>query len=530
MRDRPHPNHKLEWPGGIVPEWARPKKNPNKRARGGKGGKAGAKRERLQKVMAQSGYGSRRNIEILIAQGHITINGEPAKLGDQVGPGDKVKLDGNVINLRFGAQMPRVLMYHKPDNEIVTRDDPEKRPTVFDKLPKVNNGRWVSIGRLDLNTSGLLMFTTNGELAEKLTHPRFEVEREYAVRIMGELTEEHAEKLLKSGVEIDGELCKFDSIEDRGGEGSNHWYHVVLREGRNREVRKMVEAVGLMVSRLMRVRFGSVQLPGFLKRGMWREMDEDQVSDLMAFAGMNESEAEEKEAEEEESEDDNIGNRFDAAREAKKQRPEPEDDIGNRYDPAREARRQQREIDDDIGNRGTYGEGFRPPKHERQPHVHAKSHVAGVGFDHVPGQGLDRPQRPHGQPGGGKKGFFKKRGEGANGNVMPGAPKHGGDAHGNGNGGAPAPRHGQGKRRKHGKGHGGQPHGQQGHAAQQGQASGQGGHGQAAAPRPQGEGKPQGAGPGQGKPHRRRNKNRNRNRGANAGGEGQPPSSNREPA
>ncbi len=305
MRDRPHPNHKLEWPGGVVPEWARPKKNPNKRfgKKGAKGAKGGGKRERLQKVMAQSGYGSRRNIEILIAQGHLTINGEPAKLGDQVGPGDKVKLDGNVIHLRFGAQMPRVLMYHKPDNEIVTRDDPEGRATVFEKLPKVTNGRWVSVGRLDLNTSGLLLFTTNGDLANKLTHPRFEVEREYAVRVMGEIDEDKREKLLKAGVDIDGELCTFDSLEDRGGEGSNHWYHVVLREGKNREVRRMMEAVGLMVSRLMRVRYGPVELPSFLKRGMVRDLAEADVLKLMEFAGMNEAPPA-AEGEDEEDEDD----------------------------------------------------------------------------------------------------------------------------------------------------------------------------------------------------------------------------------
>ena len=209
MRDRPHPDHKLEWPGGVVPEWAKPQQNQKRR--GGKGGGGGprherqggsspSKRERLQKVMAQSGYGSRRNIEILIAQGHITVNGQAAKLGDAVGPGDKVKLDGTLINLRFGAERLRVLMYHKPEGEIVSRDDPEKRPTVFDKLPKVNGGRWVSVGRLDLNTGGLLLFTTNGELANRLTHPRFEVEREYAVRVMGEIDDEKREKLLRTGV------------------------------------------------------------------------------------------------------------------------------------------------------------------------------------------------------------------------------------------------------------------------------------------------------------------------------------------
>src|SRR5690349_13609672 len=164
MRDRPHPNHKLEWPGGVVPEWARPQSKRQGRGRGGKGqhGKNAGKRERLQKVMAQSGYGSRRNSEILIAQGHITVNGQVAKLGDSVGPGDKVKMDGNLIQLRFGAERPRVLMYHKPEGEIVTRDDPEKRATVFDKLPKVNGGRRVSVGRLDLNTGGRRVLTTHG--------------------------------------------------------------------------------------------------------------------------------------------------------------------------------------------------------------------------------------------------------------------------------------------------------------------------------------------------------------------------------
>ena len=292
MRDRPFrpPQQKLDWPGGVVPEWAKPQ--GGKRHRQGKGGAGGsssgggAKRDRLQKVMAQSGYGSRRNIEILIAQGHVTVNGQPAKLGDAVGPGDKVKLDGELLRLRFGEQLPRVLLYHKPEGEIVSRDDPEGRATVFEKLPKVNGGRWVSVGRLDLNTGGLLLFTTNGELANRLMHPRFEVEREYAVRVMGEITDEHKERLL-AGIQIEEDLCKFDSIEDRGGEGSNHWYHVVLREGKNREVRRMLEALGLMVSRLMRVRYGPVALPGFLKRGMMREMNEDEVTELLAFSGVN---------------------------------------------------------------------------------------------------------------------------------------------------------------------------------------------------------------------------------------------------
>src|SRR5688572_25967045 len=431
MRDRPHPNHKLEWPGGVVPEWAKPQgKKRFGKGRGGKGERQGgsspSKRERLQKVMAQSGYGSRRNIEILIAQGHLTINGTLAKLGDSVGPGDKVKLDGNVIQLRFGVDRPRVLMYHKPEGEIVTRDDPEKRPTVFDKLPKVHGGRWVSVGRLDLNTGGLLLFTTSGDLANTLTHPRFEVEREYAVRVMGEITEEIREKLLKTGVEIDGEICTFDSIEDRGGEGSNHWYHVVLREGKNREVRRMMEGVGLMVSRLMRVRFGSVPLPGFLKRGMMREMDEDQVLDLMAFAGVNEAPPPAAEDAEVEDEHDNIGNRIDPRAAARESEPDDVDDnVGNRFHAAAP----DREPD---GNRGTYNpmaSGEKPPK----------------------GQGQARRQ---GKPHGGKPfAFGKKKG------------------------------HGQG-----GQGHQGQPQGQPGQERQprqhgQGQGQGQGqGHGQGGQP------------------------------------------------
>jgi 23S rRNA pseudouridine2605 synthase len=421
MRDRPHPDHKLEWPGGVVPEWARPKQGGRKRFGKGpkgerQGGSSPSKRERLQKVMAQSGHGSRRNIEILIAQGHITINGQVAKLGDSVGPGDKVKMDGNLIQLRYGAERPRVLMYHKPEGEIVTRDDPEKRPTVFDKLPKVHGGRWVSVGRLDLNTGGLLLFTTSGDLANKLTHPRFEVEREYAVRVMGEITEELKEKLLKTGVEIDGELCTFDSIEDRGGEGSNKWYHVVLREGKNREVRRMLEGVGLMVSRLMRVRFGPIELPGFLKRGMLKEMDEDAAIDLLTFAGANDPPPAEPAAESVEDEHDNVGNRIDP-RQARREDPEIDDDMGNRVMHAAPERAEP------DGNRGTYN----PAAAEQPP-------------KRGPGEGKRRPQ------GGGGKPFFKKRGSG-----------HGGQGQGQGRGdsrGNQAPRpqqHGRGQRQPQGQ-------------------------------------------------------------------------------
>lgn len=255
-------------------------------AAGGPGSAQNAKKDRLQKVMAQSGYGSRRNIEILIAQGHIKINGHLAQLGDLVGPNDRVLLDDRPVKLRFEDPLPRVLLYHKPDGEIVTRDDPEHRKTVFERLPRLKGGRWVSVGRLDINTGGLLIFTTSGELANRLMHPRYEVEREYAVRVLGDLTDELREKLL-AGVEIEGELCKFDSIEDRGGEGANHWWHVVLREGKNREVRKLFDAVGLTVSRLMRVRYGQIVLPPELSRGHTQELDEAAVRSLLAFCGMN---------------------------------------------------------------------------------------------------------------------------------------------------------------------------------------------------------------------------------------------------
>ena len=466
MRDRPHPQHKLEWPGGVVPEWAKPQQRLNKRrGKGGKGerngGSSPGKRERLQKVMAQSGHGSRRNIEILIAQGHITINGQVAKLGDSVGPGDKVKLDGHLINLRFGDPLPRVLVYHKTAGEIVTRDDPQKRPTVFDRLPKVNGARWVSVGRLDFNTEGLLIFTTNGELANRLTHPRFEVEREYAVRLLGELTEEARQKLL-AGVDIDGESCKFDSIEDRGGEGANHWYHVILREGKNREVRRMMEAVGLTVSRLMRVRFGCVELPGHVKRGQMKEMDEEQVQNLLNFAGMNEPPPAASADEEVEDEMDNIGNRGPEPGRERQREPTVDDDVGNRFD-ARERHREPA-IDDDVGNRGTYGEGPQP-KHERRPQ---QPGAKAFGFNKKRGRG-------HGEGRGNTQGNVQGGGREANGNVA--APQ--GNPQGEPRSQPPQ------QQRKHG--HGGAP-----------QAEGQG---------PATPAKP-------GRHRRHRNRNRNRNRGA----------------
>lgn len=257
-----------------------------RRSRGAGGGRNApttlTEPERLQKVLAQAGVASRREIEEWVVAGRISVNGLPASLGQKIGPGDRVKVNGKLIPLRFTQRSPRVLIYHKPEGEIVSRDDPEGRPTVFERLPLLRKGRWLAVGRLDFNTSGLLLFTNDGDLANKLMHPRYELEREYAVRILGELTEEQAQSLTE-GIQLEDGPAKFNLLRDEGGDGANHWYRVTISEGRNREVRRMFEAVGLTVSRLMRVRYGSVELPARLKRGMWMEMPEPEAC---ALAGL----------------------------------------------------------------------------------------------------------------------------------------------------------------------------------------------------------------------------------------------------
>jgi 23S rRNA pseudouridine2605 synthase len=239
-------------------------------------------------------------MEIMITSGRVMVNGIVATTGTSVSPADAVMIDHRLVKLKFSEELPRILLYHKPEGEIVTTNDPGNRITVFDNLPRVENGKWMSVGRLDINTSGLLIFTTSGELANRLMHPRYEVEREYAVRILGELTEEQTQQLL-SGVSIAAEPdedieeldepmedrpAKFDTIEKRGGEGVNQWYHVVLREGRNREVRKMFESVGLTVSRLMRIRYGKIGLPPRLTRGKMLELDPSQARAVLRWVGM----------------------------------------------------------------------------------------------------------------------------------------------------------------------------------------------------------------------------------------------------
>ncbi len=228
--------------------------------------------EKLHKVLADAGIGSRRDMEEMIIAGRVSVNGQPAHIGQRVMPNDQVRVNGKPLQRRpAGGRLPRVLLYHKPSGEIVTQDDPGERPTVFEKLPKVSGGRWVAVGRLDLNTEGLILFTTSGELANRLMHPRYEVEREYAVRVIGELTESQRQQLL-DGVQLEDGPAKFSKVDDAGGQGLNHWYRVALSEGRNREVRRIFESIGLTVSRLIRIRFGAIQLPRTLSRGRFYEL------------------------------------------------------------------------------------------------------------------------------------------------------------------------------------------------------------------------------------------------------------------
>ena len=246
-----------------------------------------AQSEKLHKVLADAGIGSRRDMEELIIAGRVSVNGEPAHIGQRVMPNDQVKVNGRPLQRRVtGGRPPRVLLYHKPTGEIVTQDDPGERPTVFEKLPKVSGGRWVAVGRLDMNTEGLILFTTSGELANRLMHPRYEVDREYAVRVLGELTEQQRQQLLE-GVQLDDGPAKFSKVEDAGGQGANHWYRVALAEGRNREVRRIFEAVGLTVSRLIRIRFGAIQLPRTLARGRFYELAPEWVQAWVHDLGMS---------------------------------------------------------------------------------------------------------------------------------------------------------------------------------------------------------------------------------------------------
>src|SRR5574344_2215438 len=243
--------------------------------------------EKLQKVLARMGVGSRRDVEAWIAQGRIKVNGVDATLGLRVQPGDAIALDGRLLRREEEDQVVRrVLIYNKPEGEVCTRSDPEGRPTVFDRLPRPKNGRWINIGRLDINTTGLLLFTTDGELANRLMHPSYEVDREYAVRVRGEVTEEMLENL-KNGVMLEDGPAKFTDIKQAPqGEGFNRWFHCVVMEGRNREVRRLWESQGVVVSRLKRVRFGPVFMTAALSVGRWRELNQAEVDLLSKECGL----------------------------------------------------------------------------------------------------------------------------------------------------------------------------------------------------------------------------------------------------
>ena len=243
---------------------------------------SGDQSQKLQKVLAQAGLGSRREMEEVIRTGKVLVNGVVATIGTRVHPEDVLKVGRRQIRFKLSAKLPRVIIYHKPEGEIVSRSDPEGRPSVFDHLPAIRSGKWLAIGRLDYNTCGLLIFTTSGELSNRLTHPRFEIEREYAVRVMGEVTREQA-TALTHGVKLDDGVARFELLEEQGGAGSNRWYRVMVREGRNRLVRRMFEHFGLQVSRLMRTRFGMINMPPRLKRGQHLELTDAQTKRLLEW-------------------------------------------------------------------------------------------------------------------------------------------------------------------------------------------------------------------------------------------------------
>lgn len=242
--------------------------------------------ERIQKVLARAGYGSRRQVETWIKEGKVSRNGEIASLGDQVEVGDNMKLDGKALSAKRLWQQPQqVLLYNKPVGEVCTRKDPEGRRTIFEALPTPEQGRWVSVGRLDINTSGLIILTTDGELANTLMHPSNEMDREYAVRILGEVTGEMLQNL-RDGVELEDGKAHFADVQRSGGEGANSWFHVVIQEGRNREVRRLWESQGVQVSRLMRVRYGPVIIPNKLKMGHWMMMEGYDLETLYEDVGL----------------------------------------------------------------------------------------------------------------------------------------------------------------------------------------------------------------------------------------------------
>ena len=397
--------------------------------------------QRLHKVLASCGFGSRRAMEELIIAGRITVNREPADVGQKVGPGDEVRINGELVKVRFAEPRPRILMYHKPAGEIVTRDDPEGRPTVFEQLPKIGNGKWIAVGRLDFNTEGLLLFTNSGALANNLMHPRYEVERQYAVRVLGTLTPEQQQSLLQ-GIELEDGRANVDKLEDGGGDGANHWYHVVIKEGRNREVRRLFEALGLTVSRLIRTRYGTVAMPSRVKRGQTLELTAEEVGAVLAVAGMKpEPGAPPRSPQGAKSKPRDGRPRGHHGRDIAGGPPRAQPDHRDREFPPGELPHDGAEEDDVDGNTVQV--------FERQ---HGK-HPGGDPSGRTSGQGGWRPPSGNGGPRPGQGNMGPRPGSG-NGGPRPGQGS-GGPRQGKAHGG---PRHGPGAGGgKHRQGHSGQP-------------------------------------------------------------------------
>lgn len=349
---------------------------------------------KLHKALADAGLGSRRELEEWIIAGRISVNGMPAHVGQRIGPEDKIRVNGKLVQLRFAqGRLPRVLIYHKPEGEIVSRDDPEGRPSIFDKLPRLKAGRWITVGRLDFNSCGLLVITNNGDLANRMMHPRYELEREYAVRVLGELTDEQKQALL-DGVMLEDGPARFTTLVDKGGEGSNHWYHVTLNEGRNREVRRMFESIGLVVSRLMRVRYGPISLPPRLKRGQCRDLDPQELSQLMEWSrSLPEPEPHEnflddvETSDDEHEEDDINGNLIDAPGQRRDMPPQGERRGTGQPRGNKPRRPQQTGAQNQGGPRqggqglGGQGQGKRPPRPNRPPRPQPQAGTEGASGD-----------------------------------------------------------------------------------------------------------------------------------------------------
>lgn len=327
--------------------------------------------ERLQKFLARIGLGSRRQIEDWIRQGRISVNGKPAQLGMQISGAEKIQIDSKPIQINTLRQRRRVLVYYKPVGEVTTCRDPEGRPTVFERLPPLRGGRWITVGRLDLNTQGLLLLTNDGELANRLMHPSSEVEREYAVRVLGGVGPETMQRL-RAGVTLEDGLARFDDIREAGGEGANRWYHVILREGRNREVRRLWESQGVAVSRLIRVRYGPITLRRGLHPGRWDELDDVQLKALFEAAGLQASAREKEPA---------LGPRRSFA----SGRAEPRQSRGDARGLASEPRR--------LAKKADGVQSGKPRSNEHRPESRSSRPFTPNGIGHGPASEPRRPSR-----------------------------------------------------------------------------------------------------------------------------------------